>query len=87
MDYLKLIKIVVGMLPSLVKTVESFMSEAGQGAEKKDLVKELMGGIVDGVIALSTGGQADTWAKLEPFVDSAIDGIVSIFNVFGWFDN
>ena len=86
MDYIKLIKIIFGMLPSLVRTVEAFVSETGQGAEKKVLVKEILRGIVNGIMTLSTGGQADTWSKLEGLVDGAIDGIVSMFNVFGWFD-
>lgn len=85
MNYIKLIGIIISILPNIIKAVEAFMPESGKGAEKKEVVKTMIRSMVDAVIEVSTGGQAETWAKVEPLIDSAINNIVSLFNLFGVF--
>lgn len=85
MNYIKLVGIIISILPNIIKAVEAFMPDSGQGAEKKDVVKTMIRSMVDAVISISTGGQAETWAKIEPLIDSVIDNVVSLFNLFGVF--
>ncbi len=61
------------LIPSLVRLIEAIVPGKGQGVVKKTAVKESVKAIVDGVHAVSTGGQKETWDLIHEPVDQTID--------------
>jgi len=57
----------------LVKHAEVAYRAPKAGAAKKTFVRDGAKTIVDGIVAMSTGGQADTWEHLENPVDEMIE--------------
>lgn len=71
---------VLNALPGFIAAAEQLFEGAGQGAVKKEYVLALAESAATGVAAVSTGGQADTWAKLVPLVGGMVDAFVAAAN-------
>lgn len=50
-----------------------FKDKPKSGAEKNEMVMSGMKAVVDGVQTMSTGGQAETWDKIEAPVKEVVD--------------
>jgi hypothetical protein len=73
-------------LPSLIAMVEiAFTWKDKSGPEKKAAVTETLKVVANGIQAESTGGQAETWAKIAPVVDQSIETAVAIAKITGAF--
>ena len=83
MAYLKLFLRIIPFLIELVKAVESWMDEPGQGPQKKEAVMSGLKAMLDGWGEAVTGGAKDAWEKLSPMISKCIDfavGIIFNFN-------
>ena len=65
-------------LMQLIGIAEKAFFQPAMGQEKKQFVKDAAKTVVDGVQAVSTGGQAETWERLEEPVDRFIDASVEL---------
>lgn len=74
--------IAMKLLPTIVQLMgiaeNLFADKPNSGAEKKALVTATAKTIVDGVMAVSTGGQAETWERIKLPVSSIIDSAAAI---------
>ena len=69
------------LFPYLLKMVglaEVIFSKEKSGRDKKAFVVEAAKTVVDGVEAVSTGGQKETWERIGPSVDLLIEGAVGV---------
>jgi hypothetical protein len=79
--------IVVKYLPALISMAEGLFSwKEKSGADKKTFVLGTLKTVTAGIVAESTGGQAETWAKIGPGVDMALEGLVSVAKESGVFE-
>jgi len=61
-------------LPKLLALAEkAFDDIPDSGAQKKEMVMAAVKAIVEGVLGVSTGGQADLWKKIQMVIEPAID--------------
>lgn len=74
----------LSVLPKLVGLYEKLFPAEGQGGVKKSAVKETFHTIAQITGAVSTGGQVETWEKVDAIIDPIIDATVSAANTFGW---
>ena len=75
----------VTLMPFVVKMV-GFVEQifgAGTGEVKKQAVLGATQAVFEGMQQVSTGGQKETWDKLQEPVGKLIDGIVDIANATG----
>lgn len=75
----------VNLMPFIIKMV-GFVEEIfgdGTGETKKAAVMGATQAVFSGMQAVSTGGQKETWDKLQEPVGKLIDGIVDIANATG----
>jgi len=64
----------ITILPRLITVAEkAFDGVPDSGTEKKQMVKTTVQALVAATLGVSTGGQAETWKKIEAFIDPAID--------------
>ena len=81
-----ILDLVVKYLPSLISIAEGIFSwKAKSGEDKKAFVQNTLQTVVTGVAAESTGGQAETWAKIKDPVSVMIDASVAIAKETGVF--
>jgi len=72
------IKLVPYLFP-LISNAESWFSDTPKsGADKKAMVMETAGAIVDGIMATVTGGASDTWVKIRPLIEKTVDVICGL---------
>jgi hypothetical protein len=78
----KWLAVFVQVFPAIVTLMgvaeRAFGNKPKSGADKKAMVMEATKAIVCGITAASTGGQADTWAKIEKPVSNIIDNAAAI---------
>lgn len=83
MNYVAIIQAVAQMLPvliSLIRQVEDTFPQSGIGAQKLDMVMQMM------QAAMEAAGQAqDAFNQIKPVVVKTIASIVAIFNATGVF--
>ncbi|MBT7082595.1 MAG: hypothetical protein HN929_14235 [Chloroflexi bacterium] len=69
----------IRLIPFVIKMVgiveKLFDDVPDSGADKKQFVMTAVEGIFGVVLGISSGGQAETWAKLEPVISSVIDAV------------
>ncbi len=73
--------ILIQLLPTIFKLMgfaEAFFPKTGAGADKKALVTGVAQAVVEGITAVSTGGQKETWEKIAEPMSIIIDGAASI---------
>jgi hypothetical protein len=79
--------LIVKMIPlatTLITSAESaFIEYEKSGAFKKCYVMTGLKSIVEGIEALSKGGQLATWQKIESDMGTVVDSLVSIMNGMG----
>ena len=63
----------IPLIIGLVKTVEAVTDESGAGEQKKKVVMETTKTLFDVMDAVSTGGQKETWSKMEAPASGLID--------------
>ena len=74
MNWVSLALQLLTVIPELMKVAEkAFDGEKGSGAEKKKMVKTTVHAIVSAVTGISSGGQQETWKRIEAFIDPVID--------------
>ena len=83
MSYFKIFIQLLPYLFELIKQAEAFFADKPKsGPEKKAAVLEAVESIINGTMAVVTGGAADTWTKLRPLIEKTVDVICGfIFNV------
>ncbi len=65
---------ILGALPKLMLVAEqAFDGIEDSSEDKKQMVLTAAQAIVGGVLGISSGGQAETWARIEKIVAPAID--------------
>lgn len=69
--------VLLQILPGLLALAEKLLGPK-TGELKKELVMGVAGLALNSVGALSTGGQAETWDRIKPFVSTIVDASVSI---------
>lgn len=81
-----ILDLVVKYLPSLISIAEGiFAWKDKSGADKKAWVQGTLQTVATGIAAESTGGQAETWAKIAPSVSTMIDASVELAKQTGLF--
>jgi hypothetical protein len=72
---------VIQNLPNIIGLAERAL-EGSTGAEKKEFAIQTAQAMASSIEGVSTGGQAETWAKIGAIVPDAIDKIVAVINTF-----
>ncbi len=67
-------------IPALMTSAEAAFPAKGNGPVKAAAVKGFVKGVCETAESLSSGGQANTWAKVEPICEKYIDGAVAVAN-------
>lgn len=70
---------IIGALPGLITAAENAFGD-GTGPVKKQYVMEGAEKIVATMADVSTGGQKETWEKLQPFTSTIVDSIITAAN-------
>jgi hypothetical protein len=81
--WLSLISVVVGLIPqviALLQSIENAVPVGNAGAAKKQALFSTLQAWVEGSTELGA-----TWAQIAPFIDKAIDPLVTLFNSVGLF--
>jgi len=73
MKYFSIFLQLVPYIIELCKNAESLVEGEKTGETKKAAVMSAVETLLSGVVAVSTGGQAETWAKIKPLVSLAVD--------------
>lgn len=86
---MNIFKMILQLLPFVTEMMQ--IAERAQdggpktGEEKKEMVTGATKAVVDAVVSVSTGGQAETWGIIGKVIDPFIDAACSIFNAIGIF--
>ena len=72
-------------LPDIIALAERIFGD-GTGAQKKEFAIETAKALANTIGGVSTGGQAETWARVEAAVGPAIDHIVGVINTYQQFE-
>lgn len=76
------ITLLIKLIPTIIQLItfaeKAFADTPGTGAQKKELVTGAAKAIVGGVVAVSTGGQAETWDRIAEPVGTIIDSTAGI---------
>ncbi|MCP4579816.1 MAG: hypothetical protein GY846_26395 [Deltaproteobacteria bacterium] len=79
MDWFTMIMAAISLAIRLVPVAEkAFDDKPDSGAEKKQMVLTGTKALIDTIGAVSTGGQAETWKKIEVPVSDAIDATCAV---------
>ncbi len=80
MNWAMLIASIAQMITALVPAVEKIAHPDASGEEKKQAVMTGVQTVVNGMIGISKGGQADTWNKISQISGPVVDAAVSVMN-------
>jgi hypothetical protein len=73
------ITMAIRLVPFVIKMIGIvellFDDVPDSGKDKKAFVMTAVEGIFGVVLGISSGGQAETWAKIEPTISSIIDAV------------
>jgi len=65
---------ILAKLPVLLSVAEqAFDDVPNSGPQKKKMVLTVAKAIVEGILGISSGGQAELWIRVERILDPAID--------------
>ena len=73
MNYVAIIIQLIPLIVQLMKFAEQYFNSPKSGEAKKTFVVESVKALYGGAQGVSTGGQAETLAKVEPLVAPAVD--------------
>ena len=83
MQFLQILKLILSLLPAIidaVKSIEQTLPAGGQGAQKLDLVRQILAS------AYSTSTDAvGTFEQVWPSIQGTVNAVVSFLNVTGVF--
>lgn len=68
-----ILKTLVPFIIELCQQAEEYFTEAKTGEQKKAAVIEAVETIAKGAYEVSTGGQKETWEKIQGLVSKAVD--------------
>ncbi len=77
MQYLTLFLKLFPFIIQLMSIAEKF-GESGSGIQKKEMVVGGVKTVIDGIAAVSTGGQKETWDKIKDPVSGLVDSIARL---------
>jgi hypothetical protein len=78
-SYVTLAMKLMPLVTDLVVIAEKLFDDVPEsGADKKAMVMSGIKSVFSAMISVSTGGQQDTWSRLEPFVSQIVDSICSV---------
>jgi hypothetical protein len=81
MNWLFLVTALAPLVTTLVQAAEAaFSGIKNSGSVKKSVVTTGVQAVVQGMEAISTGGQKSTWEKIAGIVDPLIEDAVSVMN-------
>ena len=76
------ITMVIRLIPFVIKMIgiveQLFDDVPDSGKDKKAFVMVTVEGIFGVVLGISSGGQAETWAKIEPTISKIIDAVCDV---------
>ena len=72
-------------LPDIIALAERIFGD-GTGEQKKAFAIETAKALANTIGGASTGGQAETWGKVEAAIGPAIDHIVGVINTYQDFE-
>ena len=75
MEYLKYLKY-LNVIVQLIKMAEGAFSGKGTGEQKKEFVKTGIGVVSSAMEAESTGGQKETWEKINDNLVEPVNGLI-----------
>jgi len=79
---MNIIALLIKLLPVILQLMslaeKAYADKPDSGAEKKALVIDVTGALVQGAEAVFTGGAAETWDRIKEPVGSIIDSAASI---------
>ena len=73
MNYVTLFFQLIPLIMKLIEFAEKYYTSPKSGTEKKAFVIETVKAIYAGAQGVSTGGQAETLAKIEPLLDPVVN--------------
>ena len=72
----------IALIPTIIKLMgiaeEAYANVPSSGAQKKTLVMSIIEAIFGGISAVSTGGAAETWGRIQAPVSTIIDSAAAI---------
>ena len=71
---------IVEKVPDMIAAMEQVFPEPGMGKVKLAGVLAMAKAMADTMADVSTGGQAETWAKIQPFIEGMVNGSVAYIN-------
>jgi hypothetical protein len=78
-----ILKVVITILPIILELIKAFETNTVAGDIKKQAVMEVVGKLLD---SMSKQGLSVPGTLVLNVVDTLIDGVVSAFNVIGYFN-
>ena len=74
--------LLIALIPTIIKLMGlaevAFNDKPQSGADKKSFVMQVLEAIFGGIAAVSTGGQAETWTRIQAPVGAIIDSAATI---------
>ncbi len=71
---------VIAKVPDMISAMEQVFPENGTGAIKLAGVLAMAQAMTTTMVDVSTGGQAETWAKIAPIVENMVNSSVGVIN-------
>jgi len=79
LSYFLLVARILPLVTNLIVIAEKLFDDVPEsGEQKKEMVMSGVKSVVMAIISLSTGGQQETWIKLEPFISQMVDAICGV---------
>jgi hypothetical protein len=76
MEWFKMVFRLIPMVTKLMVIAENAFDDVPEsGEQKKQMVLDAVKAVFDAILGLSTGGQQETWSKIEPVLSSIIDAV------------
>ena len=71
---------IIERVPSMISAMEQVFPESGMGAVKLAGVLAMAKAMTDTMVGVSTGGQAETWAKIQPIVENLVTSSLGVIH-------
>ena len=71
---------VIAKVPDMISAMEQVFPENGTGPIKLAGVLAMAKAMTDTMVDVSTGGQAETWAKIQPIVENMVNSSIGVIN-------
>jgi hypothetical protein len=71
---------VIDKIPAFIEATEQALPEDGMGAIRLAGVLAMAKAMTDTMVDVSKGGQAETWAKIQPIVENMVNSSIGVIN-------